>query len=110
MASRDRHRYRFLIECQNLLSVEDYIHFLECLRKGFPTVREVSVEFHSVKEDLPLAKDYFYYFLNEYIKEHQLFSIFKNVPIELEEKTIIVTVESKAEQTKNARIHCGITE
>lgn len=100
VASQDRHRYRFLIECQNLLSVEDYVHFLDCLRKGFPTVREVSVEFHAVKEETSLVKDYFYYFLNEYIKEHPILSIFKNVPIALEGQTIVVTVESEAEQKK----------
>lgn len=100
VASRDKHKYCFLIECSTLLPVDEYAHFLDLLRKGFPTVREVSVSFHAEEEKHEFIKEYFYYFLNEYIKKHPLLSIFKNVPIEVEDHTVIVTVESKAEQEK----------
>lgn len=104
VGSNDRKRYCFLLHLDSLLSVPLYKHFVELLCKGFPTVREVSVQLKVDQITTDQIREYFVYFMDECIKQHPILSMFQQLVPVVKDHKITLTVDSKAEADQLVKI------
>lgn len=97
IGSKDKHSYRFIVEIDTNLDVELFCEFSDKLKKGFPSIRNVSVYFKVENERKELLEDYFNKFLSIYAKEHPSASCLLHTNIKIELEKIIVDVDNDYE-------------
>ncbi|MCI8445113.1 MAG: PolC-type DNA polymerase III [Bacilli bacterium] len=97
IGSKDRKNYCFRLHLDTLLPVSVYKHFVALLCKGFPTIREVSVQFTVDQVLADQIQEYFTYFMEICIAQHPILSMFQQLESKVEDHKIKLTVDSKAE-------------
>ena len=100
IGNKDHDSYVFILHLKSNLSLNDYLVFNDLLCKGFPTCRKVRVNIKVDSENHEHLSNYYHYFLDNYIKESPLLSMFNDIEFNSEDNVVKVEVSNKAEENK----------
>ncbi len=95
-----RDTYHFVIEMDSILPPHVFGMLKEAMKQGFPTIRKtvLTIVNHGTLE--PHLKDYYTYFIKEYMKENPSLSLFLENKITITENIITLEVRNLAEKMK----------
>ena len=109
IGSKDKISYQFQISIKDVLPLNTYLVFLDCLKKKYSDYK-VSVIFNTDNKNGDYVKDYFKYLIAESVKEYPLLETFKESDIKYIDCKFTIEVANKAEEMKFVSIEDKLTK
>lgn len=98
VGNKDRDKYRFEININNILEVEDYELFVNLLKTNFSSFKEIDLNLICDEENSDKCKKYFYHFLKDLSKNNPVLEMFLENSISYNDKIITIEVANKIEE------------
>ncbi len=95
VGNKQKDSYNFIIKNDSILPLNVYLEFKQLLKKGFPSVKKVSVLFET--NDNSYLSDYYKHLIEVKTMESPLVEMFKNINLDYKENKVTLLLANKAE-------------
>jgi len=100
VGNKDKTIYNFNFELENQLPIDIYIELEKLIRKTFNTINNTRITIYSRENNYEFVSYYYRYFIDELSSNSSLLSMFKRLPLNINENVLNVTLNNKAEEIK----------
>ena len=100
IGNRNKDTYQFIIDIENVLPLNLYLHFNNLVKESFVSIKNTLVSFNCSNYNEQYIRDYYEYFLDIYATDAPLLEMFKEYSINLSNNILNIEVSNKAEIMK----------